>query len=250
MQGYVPTTVTRDRILDAEEDDFLDKVPKVIWRGSQDVGQGHDAREGLVHFTKNQRWSDVQTMKWSNKSDIDANFLNVEDHCGYTYTAYTEGNTPSSRLNYLLNCHSVPLIHELEWTEHYSHLLLPGGNEQNYASLKRDCSDLPRKMKNLAESANLPRVQAIADNARQMFRERYLTPAAEACYWRALIRDWASVQGFEPEILEKRAIEDDWWGGKRSKRTFRGAPFESYVIMEQVAWQLPAQPRNVCVEER
>lgn len=32
-----------------------------------------------------------------------------------------------------------------------------------------------------------------------MFRDRYLTPAAEACYWRRMFHAWRSVIGFEPQ---------------------------------------------------
>lgn len=35
--------------------------------------------------------------------------------------------------------------------------------------------------------------ERIADNNVRTFRERYLTPAAEACYWRALWEGWATV---------------------------------------------------------
>ena len=38
----------------------------------------------------------------------------------------------------------------------------------------------------------------IANNSVRTFRERYLTPAAEACYWRKLIKGWSEVS-FEPE---------------------------------------------------
>ena len=40
---------------------------------------------------------------------------------------------------------------------------------------------------------NPAKAQKIADNSVKVFRERYLTPAAEACYWRALWRAYAKV---------------------------------------------------------
>lgn len=235
--------------LDNDEDDFLDKVPKLIWRGSLAVGS-HEARAGLVEHSANQPWSDVQTLDWTNKTDIDSKLLTMEDHCGYMFTAQTEGNSYSGRLKYLLNCHSILLSHDLRWIEHFHHLLHPSGAEQNYIKLKRDFGDLPKVMKKMLKApTNMVAAQSIADNARQTFRERYLTPAAEACYWRALIRGWASVQGFVPQVWEESPLEDDWRGGKRSKKRMRGAPFESYVIMEEVEWEIPAKPRRVCVEE-
>jgi len=240
-------------ILEAEEDDFADKVPKIVWRGSLDVGSGHDgghvAREGLLHFSRGQGWSDIQTLDWGNKSDIDDKLLSMEDHCGYMFTAQTEGNTYSGRLKYLLNCQSVALIHQLKWIEHYHHLLVADGPEQNHVSTKRDFSDLPRQMKKLLRPSNLAQTMGIAHNARRTFRERYLAPAAEACYWRALIRGWASVQGFEPEVFVHEEWEDDWRGGKRREKKFRGAPFESFAIMEEVEWELPAKARKMCIDE-
>ena len=58
----------------------------------------------------------------------------------------------------------------------------------------------------------------IADNSVKTFRERYLTEAAEACYWRALIRGWAQVSfALEPyEVLH---------GSKR----LRGLRVESFL---------------------
>jgi len=61
--------------------------------------------------------------------------------------------------------------------------------------------------------------QRIADNSVRTFRERYLTPAAEACYWRALIRGWGSIS-FESELYEPNGE-----GGRKQ----RGDRFESYA---------------------
>ena len=41
----------------------------------------------------------------------------------------------------------------------------------------------------------------IADNNVKTFRERYFAPAAEACYWRALIHGWA-MSSFQPVGFE------------------------------------------------
>ncbi|KAK5708089.1 hypothetical protein LTR97_000629 [Elasticomyces elasticus] len=227
-------------ILEADEDDFLDKNPKLIWRGSLNVGSGHDAREGLIKNSLNQPWSDVQTLDWHNETDIHDKLLSMQEHCEYMFTAQTEGNTYSGRLKYLLNCHSVLLAHDMNFIEHFHHLLQASGPEQNYVKLKRDFSDLQRQMSKLGKPANMPATKSIADNALKTFRERYLTPAAEACYWRAIIRGWASVQGFEPQIWEDdgKALKD-WRGEMKTKRKIRGVPFESYVIMEEVEWDIP-----------
>lgn len=56
--------------------------------------------------------------------------------------------------------------------------------------------------------------QRIAKNSVETFRERYLTQAAEACYWRALWRGYASVS--------------------ESVETKRGTRFETFLLMASV----------------
>lgn len=63
----------------------------------------------------------------------------------------------------------------------------------------------------------------IAENSAKVFRDRYLTPAAQACYWRKLFNGWASVS-FEPELYMKVMGHD----GKMRQRV-RGTTFETYV---------------------
>ncbi|KAF2768113.1 hypothetical protein EJ03DRAFT_352380 [Teratosphaeria nubilosa] len=234
--------------LDTDEFEFREKIPQLVWRGSTAVGS-KDVRAGLIEHTNDQKWSDVQTLDWSNKTDIDSKLLAMEDHCDYMFTAQTEGNTYSGRLKYLLNCNSVLIAHELNWVEHFHHLLKSSGPKQNYVKVKRDFSDLSKKMKGLLDPVNIAASEAIATNARRIFREQYLTPAAEACYWRALIRGWSSVQGFEVQAYEPDALHDDWQGGRRSTKRVRGTPFESYAIMEEVDWALPAKGRKICIDE-
>lgn len=67
--------------------------------------------------------------------------------------------------------------------------------------------------------AHPEKAKRIADNSVAVFRERYLTPAAEACYWRVLVRRWKEVLGWEPELFEE---------GKKGRRK-RGVRFETFV---------------------
>lgn len=234
-------------ILEYEEDEFVDKIPKIVWRGSLAVGS-KDVRSGLVKHSKDKSWSDVQVLDWSNKTNIEERLLTMQDHCSYMFMAQTEGNTYSGRLKYLLNCHSILFSHDLDWIELYHHLMKSSGPEQNYIRVNRDFSDLPKAMKKLTKASSVAHAQKIADNARRTFRERYLTPAAEACYWRALIRGWASMQGFEPEFWKEVKEFDKVTQKEKLKRKPRGAPFESYAIMEEVDWAIPAKPRKMCIE--
>lgn len=65
--------------------------------------------------------------------------------------------------------------------------------------------------------------QRIANNSVTTFRDRYLTPAAEACYWRRMIRNWAEVQAFEPQAYH------DPGEGKIGSNNQRGIDWEVWV---------------------
>lgn len=78
--------------------------------------------------------------------------------------------------------------------------------KQNFISVRNDFSDLHEKMQYyLSNPATTAR---IANSSVATFRDRYLTPAAEACYWRRLIRAWAEVQAFSPEAYVDVAAPD------------------------------------------
>lgn len=68
----------------------------------------------------------------------------------------------------------------------------------------------------------------IAERNVRTFRERYLTSAAEVCYWRKLIRGWAGVS-FEPEFYK---VDINGTG----VREWRGLPFESFALERRLEW--------------
>jgi Glycosyl transferase family 90 len=109
------------------------------------------------------------------------------------------GRSYSGSLKYRQLCRSVIVIHKLQWIQHYHYLLIANGTEQNYVEVNRDFSDLETKMEYLISHPEEAR--HIADNNVKTFRERYFTPAATACYWRALIHGWAA-SSFQPEAFE------------------------------------------------
>jgi hypothetical protein len=95
------------------------------------------------------------------------------------------------------------------------------GPQQNVVSVERDWSDLEDKIKYFL---NHPKeAKNIAENSAKVFRDRYLTPAAQACYWRKLFNAWASVS-FTPELYNTIKGHD----GKMRKQ-IRGTTFETYV---------------------
>ncbi|KAK3708786.1 hypothetical protein LTR37_011307 [Vermiconidia calcicola] len=230
-------------ILDDQEEEFLDKIPKLVWRGG--IGNaGGDVRKKLIAQSEGHEWNDAKSVNWKNQTEVQERRLSMQEHCDYMFTAQTEGNTYSGRFKLLLNCHSVSVTHKMEYIEHFHHLLQPSGTYQNIVEVKRDFSDLPKVMDRLLQPENLKgETKRIADNARRTFRERYITPAAEACYWRALIRGWAEVQGFTPE----RWVDVPEVEGRKARRKPRGVPFEAYTIMETTQeWEIPAPMRHVC----
>lgn len=87
--------------------------------------------------------------------------------------------------------------------------------------VERDFSDLDDKMEYFLSHDSEAR--RIARNSAATFRDRYLTPAAQACYWRKLFHAWSSVS-FEPKFY-RNVVDAD---GK-TRRKSRGTPFETYV---------------------
>lgn len=94
-------------------------------------------------------------------------------------------------------------MHRIEWIEPHTHLLIPSGDSQNFVLVERDFSDLESKVEHLLKHPE--DAQRIAEHGAAMFRDRYLTPAAQACYWRRLFNAWRGVMGFEAELW----VEED-----------------------------------------
>jgi hypothetical protein len=126
------------------------------------------------------------------------------------------GRSYSGSLKYRLLCNSVPIIHRLQWIEHYHFLLVSEGISQNFVQVERDFSDLNDKVEYYLQFPVL--AERIARNSMKTFRERYLTPAADTCYWRALIAGYSKAS-FKPELFEGE--------GKEKRR--RGMRFENFV---------------------
>ena len=99
-------------------------------------------------------------------------------------------------------------------------MMVASGESQNFVEVERDFSNLESSVIKLIEDP--VKAKKIADNQVRTFKERYLTPAAEACYWRKLVREWSRV-GPSPVFKEE--------GGE-----WRGMPFETYAMMKQTAY--------------
>ncbi|KAJ6136724.1 hypothetical protein N7497_012428 [Penicillium chrysogenum] len=190
---------------------FADKEQKLVWRGK--LSFAPKLRRALLDIARGKPWSDVKELDWSKK----ANFLSMEDHCRYMFIGHVEGRAYSASLKYRQACRSVVVAHQLQYIQHHHYLLVSSGPEQNYVEVERDFSDLPKRMDELLK--NPAKAERIANNSVETFRERYLTPAAEACYWRALWEGWAEVSANVTRDVERPPVD----GGLR---------YESFVLLD------------------
>lgn len=115
----------------------------------------------------------------------------------------------------------------MQWIQPANYLLRPNGSSQNFVEVERDFSNLEAAMAHLLK--NPKKARRIADNSVRTFRQRYTTPAAEACYWRKLIRGWSKVS-FDPEFYNFSN------GNGTGKREWRGVPFESFALQKELQW--------------
>lgn len=84
--------------------------------------------------------------------------------------------------------------------------------------VERDFSDLGDKIEPLVRDTDA--AKRIANNSVKTFRERYLTPAAEACYWRSLFGGYSRVWNSTVNP----------WSDRDGKE--RGLRYESFVLLE------------------
>ncbi|KAF2097380.1 hypothetical protein NA57DRAFT_57970 [Rhizodiscina lignyota] len=213
------------------ENTFSDKLSKAVWRGTENS----QVRKDLIKVTKpfRQTWADIQSITWSGRIKLSSNSklkaLSIPEHCNWKFLIHTEGVSYSGRGKYLLNCHSVFVAHELEWIENWHQFLVSDGPNQNYVRVKRDFSDLPDKMRFLLDHPVL--AERIANNSVTTFRDGYLTPAAQACYWREMLRAWRDVS-FEPELWEEVEALNEAGQSTDPQWRMRGIPYETFVYVQ------------------
>ncbi|KAL4885246.1 glycosyl transferase family 90-domain-containing protein [Aspergillus karnatakaensis] len=208
---------------------FHSKKKQLAWRGS--LAPNPEIRGSLLAASKGKSWASIKEINWPSSSSSSPsssstpeNLLPMENHCTYMFLAHTEGRSFSGRGKYLLNCRSVFVSHKLEWIEAHHGALISSGPEQNYVEVERDFSDLERKIEFLLD--NPETAERIAQNSVRVFRDRYLTPAAESCYWRALVRAYGGASGFVPVLTEGEKEKE------KDKKMERGVAFESWVLQK------------------
>ena len=200
------------------------KFDKLVWRGAI---MELEIREQLLELSEGHDWADVKILNWEDEgAGKSHDVLSMAEHCQYKFVAHTEGVSYSARLQNLQNCDSVVVAHKLKWIQHHHHLMLSTGPDQNFVEAGENFTKLETTMAMLIDDDEL--AERIADNSVRTFREHYLTPAAETCYWRKLFRGWAKVS-FEPEFFKK---------GKGKELKWRGLPIESFLLMRQIDWDI------------
>ncbi|PWN24573.1 hypothetical protein BDZ90DRAFT_234853 [Jaminaea rosea] len=153
----------------------------------------------------------------------------IEEHCRRKYLLHAEGNSYSGRGKFLWTCHSVTIAHKLDWAQHFHAALIddPKSKKRNWIELQGEGWDgLEETVRALWELDSDPKAltgkgkqssnyrgwlgaatakgifssrssqltaREIADNARDSLRDRYLTPAATACYVRGALRAYGEV---------------------------------------------------------
>ncbi|KAH9863330.1 hypothetical protein IAQ61_009607 [Plenodomus lingam] len=205
------------------------KMEKLVWRGK--ITFAPKLRRALLDAAKGKPWSDVGQLKWTDPN-FKEQFLGPVDQCNYMFIAHAEGRSYSGSLKYRQLCRSVIVSHKLQWIQHYHYLFRSNGSNQNFVEVERDFSDLSSAMEDLLDHPE--KAKRIADNSVQVFRERYLTQAAETCYWRHLIKRWKEVMAWEPVLYSGVEV------GDRVKRTQkRGVRYETFMLYEpktQLEW--------------
>ncbi|KAG8168570.1 hypothetical protein KVR01_001319 [Diaporthe batatas] len=210
---------------------FASKIPKAVWRGTTWFNSVHNPRlrANLLAAAKDKPWADVEALKWDGdgKGGGDrtaSNSIPIEDFCKYRYILHTEGVTYSGRFQFLQLCASVVITPPIGWMQHATHLVRPvfsstllpgqaqegkqwaaaspmtsrawgqgyGAEEANIIFVKPDWSDLDDVITWLEAHPDV--AEGIAGRQRGLFAGGgYFSPAAEACYWRALVRGWSEV---------------------------------------------------------
>lgn len=187
-----------------DQAEFEDKIPQLVWRGNKGTAPH---RPPFLQATEGKDWANV--------SDVGSSFLDLWDHCRFKMVMDISGRSWSGKGKYIQNCQSVYVTHTPMWMTTITYPLEADGANQNYVQVNKDWSDLEQKIKEVLQTPGM--AERIAKKGVEDFRDRYLTPAAEACYWRALIRGYGKVS-FEPNFYEKDGT------------TLRGVPYENVAM--------------------
>ncbi|KAJ5682332.1 CAZyme family GT90 [Penicillium macrosclerotiorum] len=180
---------------------WKNKSAQILWRG--EANPRTSVMDQLLTISKEKPWANVELVSESQNNGNDNGHESISEYCKYKFLAHIEKTGYSEMLKYLQLCQSVIVSHRLESIQHHFHLLRSSGSKQNFVEVERDWSDLPERMDWLLKHDD--EAKRIADNNVEVFRERYLTQAAEVCYWRRLMREYSKVSP-EPKFFTEDAL--------------------------------------------
>ncbi|KAL1601503.1 hypothetical protein SLS60_006418 [Paraconiothyrium brasiliense] len=236
---------------------FERKIDKAVWRGTPWFNPlGHPRlRQDLLKATQNREWADVAAL---NTHAHASNKLAMEEFCRYKYVVYTEGVTYSGRLPYHQACGSVVVSAPLTYLTQTAWFLRPIAAGELIAGLGGGKG--ARRRKSEGEGLTMPLLGTVKDwreanaiyvsprfddleevimvlrahpevarriarNQREAVVERgYLSGAAEACYWRALVEAWARSVVVRDEWAEEMGERYETWLLKQMSTTSGKTP--------------------------
>lgn len=207
--------------LPLHEQPFAQRIPASIWRGAVSLPNGQPRKDllDIAHRT-DESWLDAKAVNWQKRENV----MEMASFCTCQFPINTEGEGWSGRLRYLLNCASTTVFHAHETVAHFPPLLKAEGEGQKYIPTGRDFSDLVETLNFYRKNPEAG--ERVAQNASATFRDRYLTPAAEAYYWRRMVRNWAEVQAWQPSLYKMERTDD---GGTR--RLEKGVSWGLYALV-------------------
>jgi len=181
------------------------KIPRAFWKGAVNGIDPAGVRANLLSVSNGKVWSEISTMSWNRLKPGEP--LPMWEHCKYKYLVHAEGVTYSGRLKYLLQCASVIIMHKPDWIQHFHHLLVTSGDNQNVVQIAGPAfTGLGSSVESLLDDDEL--ACKIVRNAVSQFRDKYLSPAATECYWRELLHSWGSIQYWNVSVSGSASVED------------------------------------------
>lgn len=209
------------------------KSNPAFWRGDALLGSDIQARNSLLTVATGpgtETWSDVKRTSFWEEGPTIGKIVSPPEHCRHKFLIHSEGVAYSGRSKFILGCQSTVILHKLVWTQHFHPALIadPASPDQNHIQLPGTFfENLPTTMQSLiqeendAKSAPLSETRSgtttgerIAANAKRTLTDRYLTPAATACYIRAALisysksldrSSWPNRQG--PALVEGSGVK-------------------------------------------
>lgn len=214
-------------------------------------------------------WADVQqTSFWEPHF---AKIVLPADHCEHKYLLHSEGNSYSGRSKFILGCASAVVMHKLEWTQHFHPALVTGADHidrnviENPGHLFEGLGDLIQSlqrsdketaMSSFGQSSRQMSIgEQVAANANRTLTQRYLTPAATACYFRAAMASynsvldrssWSANRGYQqkqpagPHLIKGGGVKPGAGAGQNKGSNLKNLNLEGDI--ELTTWELLGQP--------